>query len=65
MQTKKQSHLEVTTNQILVTVVIGDYDGMYVITPDSPIGKLTLKADDKIQFTSTVVLTKFAGLSFE
>lgn len=55
----------ITTNQILVTVVIGDYDGMYVITPDSPIGKLTLKADDKIQFTSTVVLTKFAGLSFE
>ena len=55
----------ITTDQILVTVVIGDYDDMYVISSDSPIGKLTLKAGDKIQFTGNVVMTKFAGLSFE
>lgn len=55
----------ITTDQILVTIVIGDYDGMYVVSPDSPVGKLTLKAGDKIQFTGGVMLTKFAGLSFE
>ena len=55
----------ITTNQILVTIVIGDYDGMYVVSPDSPVGKITLKAGDKIQFTGGVVLTKYAGLSFE
>ncbi len=55
----------ITTDQILVTIVIGNYDGMYVVSPDSPVGKLTLKAGDKIQFTGGVVLTKYAGLSFE
>lgn len=55
----------ITTDQILVTLVIGDYDGMYVVSPDSPVGKLTLKDGDKIQITGKVVLTKYAGLSFE
>lgn len=55
----------VTTDQILVTLIIGDYDGMYVVSPDSPIGKITLKAGDKIQVTSKVFLAKYAGLSFE
>ena len=55
----------VTTDQILVTLIIGDYDGMYVVTPDSPIGKITLKAGDKIQVTSKVFLAKYAGLSFD
>lgn len=55
----------ITTDQILVTIVIGNYDGMYVVSPDSPVGKLTLKAGDKIQFTGGVVLTKYTGLSFE
>lgn len=55
----------ITTDQLLVTIVIGDYDGMYVVSPDSPVGKLTLKAGDKIQITGKIVLTKYAGLSFE
>ncbi len=55
----------ITTEQMLVTVVIGDYDNFYVISPESPLGKITLKAGDKIQFTGSVVMSKFAGLSFE
>ena len=55
----------ITTDQLLVTIVVGDYDGMYVVSPDSPVGKLTLKAGDKIQITGKIVLTKYAGLSFE
>ena len=55
----------VTTDQILVTLVIGEFDRMYVISPDSPIGKITLKEGDKIQFSSIVFLAKYAGLSFE
>ena len=55
----------ITTDQLLVTIVIGDYDGMYVVSPDSPVGKLTLKAGDKIQITGKIVLTKYAGFSFE
>ena len=55
----------ITTDQLLVTIVIGDYDGMYVVSPDSPVGKLTLKAGDKIQIKVKIVLTKYAGLSFE
>ena len=55
----------ITTDQILVTVVIGDYDGMYVVSPDSPVGKITLKDGDKFQITGNIVLTKYAGLSFE
>ena len=55
----------ITTDQIIVTIVIGDYDGMYVVSPDSPVGKLTLKDGDKFKTTANIVLTKFAGLSFE
>ncbi len=55
----------ITTDQLLVTIVIGDYDGMYVVSPDSPVGKLTLKVGDKIQITGKIVLTKYSGLSFE
>jgi len=55
----------IRTDQLLVTIVIGDYDGMYVVSTDSPVGKLTLKAGDKIQMTGKIVLTKYAGLSFE
>lgn len=55
----------ITTDQILVTIVIGDYDGMYVVSSDSPVGKITLKDGDKFQTTGNIVLTKYAGLSFE
>lgn len=54
-----------STDQILVTVVVNEYDGMYVITPDNGIGKLVLKDGDKLQLTSTVILTKYSGLTFE
>ncbi len=55
----------ITTEEILVSVVIGEYDGMYVVSRDSPVGKITLVDGDKIQFTGKVVLTKYAGLSFD
>ena len=55
----------ISTEQVLVTIVINDYDGLYMISPDTGVGKITLKEGDKIQFTSTVILSKFAGLSFE
>lgn len=55
----------VTTEASLVTVTIGDFEGMYVLRNDSPIGKLTLEAGKKFSITSAVTLTKYAGLSFE
>ena len=54
-----------STDQLLVTVVINEYDDMYVISPDNGIGKLTLKAGDTLQVTSTVILTKYTGLTFD
>ena len=55
----------ISTSQIMVTVVIGNYDQLYVVTPDNGVGKVTLKDGDTFQVTSTVLLTKYAGLTFE
>ena len=55
----------VTTDQPLVSITIGEYEGIYVLSKDSPIGKLTLEAGKKFSITSAVTLTKYAGLSFE
>jgi hypothetical protein len=55
----------VTTDQPIVSVTIGEYEGIYVLSKDSPIGKLTLEAGKKFSVTSAVTLTKYAGLSFE
>ena len=55
----------ITTDQILVTVIINEYEGMYVVSPDSPVGKITLKDGDKFQISGNIVLEKYAGLSFE
>ena len=55
----------ITTDQILVTVIINEYEGMYVVSPDSPVGKIILKDGDKFQISGNIVLEKYAGLSFE
>ena len=55
----------ITTDQIIVTVIINEYEGMYVVSPDSPVGKITLKDGDKFQISGNIVLEKYAGLSFE
>jgi ABC-type phosphate/phosphonate transport system substrate-binding protein len=55
----------VTTDQVLVSITVGDYESMYVLTPDSPIGKLSLEDGKKFCITSAVTLTKYTGLSFE
>lgn len=54
----------ISTTQILATIVYGDYN-MYVVTPEEGVGKVTLKDGDSFQCSSTITLTKYAGLSFD
>ena len=53
----------ITTTQILVNVIYGDFN-MYMVTPDNSVGKITLKDGESFQFSSSITLTKYAGLSF-
>ena len=54
----------ISTTQVLVTVIYGDFN-MYVVTPDDGVGKVSLKDGDSFQCSSTITLTKYAGLTFE
>ena len=54
----------ISTDQLLVSIIYGDYN-LYMATPENGIGKVILKDGEKFQCSSTIVLTKYAGLSFE
>ena len=55
----------VTTDRALVTITINDYAQMYVVTPDTPVGKMTLDDGDRFKCTSAITLTVYSGISFE
>ena len=55
----------ITTKEILVTITINDYDQMYVVSPDSSVGKVTLSEGDKFTCSSNIELQKYGGISFE
>ena len=54
----------ITTKQIMATIVFGDFN-MYIATPDSPVGKVTLKDGQTFECSAAITLTKYAGLSFD
>ena len=55
----------ISTSQIMVTVTVNEYEQLFVITPDDGVGKITLNENDTLTCSSTIVLEKYAGLSFE
>lgn len=54
----------ISTSQYMVVVTIGSLN-MYVVTPDEGVGKVTLNEGDSFECSSTIVLTKYAGLNFD
>lgn len=55
----------VTTNEFLVTIVINEYEQLYTVAQDAPIGKITLKDGDAFKCTSAIELKVYAGISFD
>ena len=54
----------ISTTQIVASIVYGDFN-MYVVTPDAGVGKVTLKDGESFQCSSSITLTKYAGLNFD
>ena len=55
----------ISTSQVMVSVVINEYEELFVVTPDNGVGKITLEEGDVFTCSSTIELQKYAGLSFE
>lgn len=55
----------ISTKQIMATVLVNEYQEMFMVTPDEEVGKVTLKDGDKIQCSTTIFLTKYSGLKFD
>lgn len=54
----------ITSDYPMVTISVGQY-GLYLVTPDSPLGKVEFSEGEKVSFSGPVVLTVYTGLSFE
>ena len=54
-----------STDQIVVTVTVNGYEQMFVITPDDSVGKITLNDGDIFTNSSTIVMEKYSGITFE
>lgn len=55
----------ISTKQIMATVLINDYEEIYMVTPDEEVGKVTLKDGDTLQCSTGIILTKYTGLKFD
>ena len=55
----------ITTSHAVVTIVINEYEELFMVTPDNGVGKITLEEGDVFACSSTIELQKYGGLSFE
>ena len=53
-----------TTDEYMVAVTINEYEDLYTLTPDSPVGKITLKDGQTFSCTGPVTLTTYTGITF-
>lgn len=55
---------KITTKISMASVTINEYEQLFVVTPDMPVGRLILKNGDKVAISTGVVFSPYVGLGF-
>ena len=54
----------ITTSEYMVAITLNDYEELYTVTPESPVGRVVLEDGVKFSTTGKITLTQYTGITF-
>jgi hypothetical protein len=54
----------ISCSKYMSSICVNEFEAMYMVTQDSPVGRIKLKNGDAVELTSAVIFQKYAGLGF-